>query len=376
MNKDGEMTTILIVDDDPSVRRSIAAYLEDSGFFPLMAANGKEGLEVFASENPGAVLVDIRMPEMGGLEFIDRLAPENKEIPFIGMSGAGSVTDTIEAVRRGAWDYISKPIVDMAVLEHVLNRALERARLLRDNRRYKELLEEEVKERTAELEIRNLDLIDLNSRLAQEVVERTRAEQAMVKLLNNQERIFEGTIQSISRIVEIRDPYTAGHQQRVALLAQTIARELGYSEEKQTFIYIAGMLHDIGKIAVPTEILAKPGILYDYELGFIRMHPEVGFSILKTIEFPWPLAEVIYQHHERINGSGYPLGLSGDQILPESKVLSVADVVEAMASHRPYRPALGNERALDEISRNKNILYDGDAVDVCLHLFQDKNFAF
>lgn len=264
----------------------------------------------------------------------------------------------------------------MAVLEHVLNRALERSRLLRDNRRYKEHLEEEVQERTAELENRNLDLIDLNSRLAAEVVERSRAEQALVQLLNNQERIFDGIIQSISKIVEIRDPYTAGHQQRVARLTQAMAREMGFSEEDQAFIYIAGMLHDIGKIAVPTEILAKPGILYDYELGFIRMHPEVGYLILKTIEFPWPLAEVIFQHHERINGSGYPLGLQSHEILPQAKILSVADVVEAMASHRPYRPALGDEVALNEINVNRGILYDPDAVDVCLDLFRKQNFTF
>lgn len=376
MNKEAETATILIIDDDPSVRRNIAAYLEDSGFFPIMACNGKEGLKVFESEKPAAVLVDIRMPEMGGLEFIARLAEDNSEVPFIGMSGAGSVADTIEAVRRGAWDYISKPIEDMAVLEHVLNRALERSRLLRDNRRYKEHLEEEVQERTAELENRNLDLIDLNSRLAAEVVERSRAEQALVQLLNNQERIFDGIIQSISKIVEIRDPYTAGHQQRVARLTQAMAREMGFSEEDQAFIYIAGMLHDIGKIAVPTEILAKPGILYDYELGFIRMHPEVGYLILKTIEFPWPLAEVIFQHHERINGSGYPLGLQSHEILPQAKILSVADVVEAMASHRPYRPALGDEVALNEINVNRGILYDPDAVDVCLDLFRKQNFTF
>lgn len=376
MNKEAESATILIIDDDATVRRNIAAYLEDSGFYPIMARNGREGLKIFEAEKPSAVLVDIRMPEMGGLEFIAHLAPSNIETPFIGMSGAGSISDTIEAVRVGAWDYISKPIEDMAVLEHVLNQALERSRLLHDNRRYKEHLEEEVRERTAELETRNLDLIDLNSRLAAEVVERSRAEQALVQLLNNQERIFDGIIQSISKIVEIRDPYTAGHQQRVARLTQTMSREMGFTEEDQAFIYIAGMLHDIGKIAVPTEILAKPGVLYDYELGFIRMHPEVGYLILKSIEFPWPLADVIYQHHERINGSGYPLGLMGPEILPQAKILAVADVVEAMASHRPYRPALGDEIALNEISVNCGILYDPEAVDICLDLFRNRHFTF
>jgi len=183
-----------------------------------------------------------------------------------------------------------------------------------------------------------------------------------------------GTVQAISMAVETKDPYTAGHQRRTADLARAIATEMGLDADQRDFIRIAATIHDIGKIALPAEILSKPTKLTDIEFSLIKTHALQGYEILKGIEFPWPVADVVLQHHERIDGSGYPEGLKGEDILLEARILSVADVVEAIASHRPYRPANGIDDALDEISKNRGILYDADAVDACLTLFREKMY--
>jgi len=183
-----------------------------------------------------------------------------------------------------------------------------------------------------------------------------------------------GTIQAIAALVEARDPYTAGHQSRVSDLARAIAREMGLSDEQVEGIRTAGKIHDIGKISVPAEILSSPRKLTDIEFSLIKTHSQSGYDILKDIEFPWPIARMILEHHERIDGSGYPNGLTGDNLLLESRVLSVADMVEAIATHRPYRPALGLDAALEEISKSKGFLYDTAAVDACLRLFKEKGY--
>ncbi|MFC2019810.1 HD-GYP domain-containing protein [Chloroflexota bacterium] len=190
------------------------------------------------------------------------------------------------------------------------------------------------------------------------------------------QKAMDGVVYAVSLVVETRDPYTAGHQRRVAELARTLAREMGLSEWQRMGIYIAGLLHDVGKIAVPAEILSKPGKISDYEFNIIKNHPHVGHEILKKIEFPWPVAQAILQHHERMNGTGYPEGLSGEDINLEAKILAVADVVEAMSSHRPYRPALGLDSALSEVSQKSGVLYDPEVVEACLRLFRDDRLKF
>ena len=200
----------------------------------------------------------------------------------------------------------------------------------------------------------------------------SRLQQSLIKL----RKTVTGTIQAMAFALETRDPYTAGHQQRVANLARAIAVEIGISKAKIEGIYMAGIIHDIGKIAVPTQILTKSGGLTDIEFNLIKTHAQVGYDILKTIESPWPIAEMVHQHHERMDGSGYPQGLLGEDILLGARILGVADVVEAMASHRPYRPALGIDKALDEISRNRGVLFDPVVVDACLKLFTEKEFKF
>jgi PAS domain S-box-containing protein/putative nucleotidyltransferase with HDIG domain len=212
--------------------------------------------------------------------------------------------------------------------------------------------------------------------MAQDITERKNAEnkaiQSNVKLL----KALEDIIQAMAKTVELRDPYIAGHQRRVAQLAYAIASDIGLPAEQLAGIRLAGLVHDIGKIQVPAEILTHPDGLTEAELKIVKMHPVVGFELLKGIEFPWPIAQVILQHHERLDGSGYPSGLLDKEIILEAKILAVADVVEAMASHRPYRPGLDIEVALEEISINSGKLFDSAIVDSCLRVFQQKDFHF
>jgi PAS domain S-box-containing protein len=209
-----------------------------------------------------------------------------------------------------------------------------------------------------------------------DITERKQAETREKQGLDSLRRALQGTVVALANTVEIKDPYTAGHQRRVAQLSCAMARELGWSPDRVEGIQVLCFLHDMGKIAVPAEILNKPGKISPTEFGLIKVHPQVGYDILKDIAFPWPVAQGVLQHHERLDGSGYPSGLTAGEITPEAKILAVADVVEAMASHRPYRPALEIEKAMEEITRNRGKLYDPEAVDVCLRLFTEKDFQF
>jgi PAS domain S-box-containing protein/putative nucleotidyltransferase with HDIG domain len=208
-----------------------------------------------------------------------------------------------------------------------------------------------------------------------DITERKRAEERLRESLTKLAKTFEQTVESLASIAEMRDPYTAGHQVRVAKLACEIASEIGMSEEQVNAIRTAALIHDIGKIIVPSEILNKPGTLSVLERSFVEAHAQASYEILKNIEFEFPIAEIILQHHEKLDGSGYPQGLSGDSILKEARVLTVADIIEAMASYRPYRPALPLKTALEEISSHRGTLYDADVVDACLRLFLEKGFS-
>jgi PAS domain S-box-containing protein/putative nucleotidyltransferase with HDIG domain len=209
-----------------------------------------------------------------------------------------------------------------------------------------------------------------------DITERVQAEEGLKQSFARLQRALEGTIHALAATAEMRDPYTAGHQRQVADLICAIAEEMGLPADEIEGIRMAGLVHDIGKMSVPAEILSKPSELSKTEMDLIKAHPQVGYDILKEIDFPWAVAKIVLQHHERMDGSGYPQGLKGDEILLEARILAVADVVEAMASHRPYRPALGIEMALEEVSKNKGSLYDPDVVDACLELFTKKRFEF
>jgi putative two-component system response regulator len=284
------------------------------------------------------------MPGMDGYETCRRIKarPETADIPVIFISALNESEDKLTAFEAGAVDFVSKPFQAAEVLARV------RAHL--QLHRMQQRLEHLVIERTGEL------------RVTCESLERSRGQYR---------RMLEQTIQAIALTIEKRDPYTAGHQVRVSQLATAIAQRMNLDGDRMDGLRLGGMIHDIGKIHLPAEILSRPGRLSDVEFALVKAHSKVGSEIVADVEFPWPVAQMILQHHERLDGSGYPNGERGDAILIESRILAVADVVEAMASHRPYRPALGIEKALDEIRQGRGRLYDADVVDVCLRLFSD-----
>jgi len=211
--------------------------------------------------------------------------------------------------------------------------------------------------------------------VVRDVTESNRAKDNLKRALEQVRNALGVTIQVMVSTIEVRDPYTSGHQQRVAHLARAIAGEMTLNRDRIDGIYMMGIVHDIGKISIPAEILAKPGRLTDVEYALVKEHPQIGYDILKDVESPWPLAEVVRQHHERMDGSGYPRNLKGEEILLEARIMAVADVIESMASHRPYRPSLGIDAALDEIESGSGVLYDSDVVETVLRLFREKGYV-
>ncbi|RLC49982.1 MAG: histidine kinase [Candidatus Cloacimonadota bacterium] len=209
-----------------------------------------------------------------------------------------------------------------------------------------------------------------------DITKRKKAEEDLQNSNEKLRRLMEETVNGLMSAVEMRDPYTAGHQRRVAELATAIGDELRLNTDKLDGLRIAALIHDIGKIHVPSEILSKPGKLTDIEFTIMESHAQAGYDVLKSIDFPWPIAKTVLQHHEKMNGSSYPNGLFGEEIILEARILCVADVVEAMSSHRPYRPALGLDKAVEEITKNKGILYDPVIVDACVEVIKDKHFKF
>ena len=223
---------------------------------------------------------------------------------------------------------------------------------------------------------RNAELIRVNKMLKTEVSLRLEEEEMLRKSFAKLERLLDDTIEAITTIVEKKDPYMIGHQQRVSQLSCAIGREMGLASDQMRAIRIAALLHDWGKIFIPAEILRKPGKLSQAEISLVRTHPDVNYEILKKIDFSGSIADIVRQHHERMDGSGYPLGLKGGDILMEARIIGVADVIESMVTNRPYRPALGEEAALKEIADKKGILYDPAVVDSCLKLFAEERFKF
>ncbi|MFH1938747.1 MAG: HD domain-containing phosphohydrolase, partial [bacterium] len=212
--------------------------------------------------------------------------------------------------------------------------------------------------------------------LSKDITVQRKAEQKLQQSYQRLKKTMDAAIDTMSKIIEAKDPYTSGHQHRVCQLAVPLVQELGLPEDKIEGIRIASLIHDIGKIGLPTEILSKPSKLTDIEFSLIKGHSQIGYDILKSIDFPYSVAKIILQHHERLDGSGYPQGLKGEDILLEARIIGLVDVVEAMSSFRPYRPALGIDKALEEITQNKGILYDPEVVDACLKLFKEKGFKF
>jgi len=326
---------ILMVEDNPDDFELIKHALTKGGisFQPLRVDTKEDFSRELEHFRPDLILSDYQLPTFDGISALAVAVIEAPDVPFIFVSGAIGEQLAIETLKGGATDYVFKGHLNQ--LAPAVSRALEEAR-------------EKRARRSAEDGLR----------------------QTLVKL----QRTLDQTVEALASITEIRDPYTAGHQQRVAQISSAIGEEFGLPRDMVEGIHVAGTLHDIGKIAVPAEILTKPSKLLEMEFGLVKTHPQVGYQILKGIEFPWPVAEAVLQHHERLDGSGYPRGLSANEIISEARILAVADVVEAMASHRPYRPAFGIDMALDEILRGRGTIFDPEVCDACIRLFEEKGF--
>jgi putative two-component system response regulator len=340
VNDRGSKGLVLAVDDTPASLKLLVDILTSEGYEVRPAITGELAVHAAEREPPDLVLLDVNMPGMSGFEVCTRIKsnPLTSSVPVIFVSALSESEGIIKGFGYGAVDYVTKPF------------------------RREELL---ARVRT------HLELNRLRHHQESIVEERTRS------LRKSEEMLKETLIDSvtvIAAIVELRDPYTAGHQRRVARLSSAIAGELGWPDEKIIGVNLAGAVHDVGKIRVPAEILSKPGRLSEIEFSMIQQHPQTGYDILKEIKFPWPIEQFVLQHHERLDGSGYPHGLRGDEILPETRILCVADVLEAMASHRPYRPGFGIESALRELEGKRGTLFDPDVVDAALLLFREKGY--
>lgn len=336
---------LLVVDDNPDNLTSFAAVARD--VLPdcrvITAGSGPAGIRVARAEDPDVILLDIVMPGMDGFEVCARLKADERlqTIPVVFLTALRTDRGSrIRALEAGAEGFLSKPFDDQELVAQI--RAMARLKAANDYRlRENERLAEMVAERTADLE-----------------------------------GVLDGVIQIIAHTVDSRDPYTAGHQRRVAWLSRAMAVEMGLPADRVRGVHWAGMIHDLGKISVPAEILNRPGALSPVEFALVEGHPATGFEILEGVRFRLPIAEAVRQHHERLDGSGYPRGLRDGEIILEARILAVADVVEAMSSHRPYRPALGLGAAIAEVESNGGRLYDQAAVDACLSVAGREGFDF
>jgi len=334
---DSSEISILILDDEKPIQRTLGLLLKFNGYPYILASDTTEARSIMKMQDIDLILCDVNLPGESGMDFIKYASKTYPDTAVIMVTGNDDSELAEAAIDMGAYGYIIKPFRPNELMINISN-ALRRRKLEINNRTHLIDMESLINERTSDLQ----------------------------KTMEKLKKITDGIIHAMSLTVETRDPYTAGHQQRVADLARSIALEMGLPSAQAEGIRMAGLIHDLGKIAIPAEILTKPSKLTDIEFSLIKMHPKAGYDILKDIDFPWPIGQIVLQHHERMDGSGYPQGLTGkDGILLEARIIAVADVFEAMASHRPYRPALGIEKALGELVKGKGILYDQEAVDAC-----------
>lgn len=364
-NDSGYEHCILIVDDEDSILNAFKRILADENYDVHVANSGLEGLNKLRSATkPYSIIIsDQRMPEMSGVQFFAKAKEIFPDAIRILLTGYADSDAIIEAINKGGVHlYFTKPWHEEEILLHI-KQSLSKVEILAENKRLVELIRE-----------KNKELTELNKALEQKALEKTNdlliQTEKLKESYQKSQIIMDGIVRTLSKIIETRDPYTAGHEDQVAKIACKIAREMKLPEEQISFIHIAATLHDIGKICVPSEILTKPSALNNLEKAIIKTHCKVANDVLANIEFPYPVAEVIYQHHERLDGSGYPRGLRGNEIALEARIIGVADVIDAMASYRPYRPALGVDAAIEEIVKYRGITYDPDVVDACLTVYK------
>lgn len=315
--------SLLYVEDDEDVRTQLSRFLSRRVRRLDVATNGREGLAAFEAGRHDVVVTDVKMPVMDGLEMAARIKAEQSDVPIIVITAFSERDYLIKAVELGVDRYVTKPIDPDALVDAIYQGS--------------------------------------RGRLQQREFERMRQRSL---------DILEQTVMALARSIEKRDPYLDGHQKRVAQLATAIAREMGLAGNNLEGLRLAALVHDVGNIQVPADILCKSGSLLDAERSIVKQHPQAGAEILADIPFPWPIAEIIRQHHERLDGSGYPHGLKGDEILPEARILAVADVIEAMTAHRPYRPAIPLDNAKAELNGGRGSRYDAATVDACLRVLE------
>lgn len=316
--------SVLYVEDEKNIRDGLAVFMGRRFAQVDTAADGKEGLDKFKATNHDIVITDVRMPIMDGLEMARRIKEISMDVPIIVVTAYNETDYFMRAIEIGIDRYVKKPVNTHELIDAIYKSTLvhyHRLALERERKHVTDLLEQ--------------------------------------------------TVGTLARAIEKRDPYTDGHQKRVAHLAVAIAEEMALPDSSIDGIRLAAMIHDVGKITIPAELLSRPGTLTDLEFELIKQHPRSGFEILGDIKFPWPIAEIILQHHEKMDGSGYPRGLKGDEILLEAYILGVADTVEAMASHRPYRASLGLETAIAEIKEKRDTQFPADVVDACMRVINE-----
>jgi putative two-component system response regulator len=323
--------SILVVDDDPLVNEILSNAVCKAGYMCYSAPDAEQALGILKQNNVDVMIADIVLPRKNGLELA-KIAKSTYNCDIIVITGFEDGIKYEDVVGQGAKDFIRKPLSPRELIVR-LNRIISERRMISLQKK----TEHELKENFEKLQ-----------------------------------RLLEGTVNALASALEKRDPYTSGHQRRVATIACKIAERLNCPQVQIDGIRLAGLLHDIGKISIPVDILIKPAKLDENEYEIIKQNPQIGYEIIKDIEFNQPISVMVIQHHERLNGTGYPAGLKADEIILEAKILAVADVVEAMTSHRPYRVSLGIDRAIEEIARNKGILYDTQIVEACIDFLKEK----
>ena len=427
---------ILIVENERIVAEDIKRTLQNLGYGVCsIVTSGVEAVKKAEQDNPDLILMDIVLQgKMSGIEAAEQIRTRFN-IPIIYLTAYADEKTLERAKIAEPFGYIIKlfderelhSTIEMALYKNKIEKELQESKsrlqnIINNNAdgiiivdykgivrfvnpaaetifrcKKEELVGELFGSPLVSNEITELDIIGKDGKAAivemriakikwegetaylsslRDITEHKQIQHDLQMSFEKSQRILEETVNSLASAFGKRDLYTAGHQQRVTKLAIAIAEEMGLSKEQIQGIRIAGLIHDIGKISVPAEILSKPSKLTTAEFEIVKEHPKIAYDIVKSIEFPWPVAEIIYQHHERLNGSGYPRGLISKEILQETKILIVADVVEAMSSHRPYRSARGMKITLEEIIKNRGILYDPHAADVCLMLIKEKGFKF
>jgi putative nucleotidyltransferase with HDIG domain len=320
-----------MVEDNPGDARLVQLLLAEVGGFDIAWKQDLHEAAAWLNDGncPDAVLLDLSLPDSQGVGTIDAMRSVNPDLPVIVFTGLNDEAVGVAAVKRGCQDYLVKGQGDGQLIGRTITYAVER-----------------------------------------KAIEHERQQSA-----ERMKRVLLQTVKAVSLTLEMRDPYTAGHQRRVAQLALAIGERMGLDPDRLEGLHTGALIHDLGKINVPSDFLSRPGKLSDAAFGVIKSHPDVGAEIVDGIDFPWPVADMIRQHHERLDGSGYPNGLTGAGIILEARILAVADVVEAISSHRPYRPSLGLDAALREIQDKAGTAYDPVVVEACLKVIHDNGNA-